>query len=151
VRRLAAVALALALPATTASAGAGVAGVGARVGVVPLGVSLALSTHRAKVGDGVRAQATASNLGPDPLADVALTLRGDPSGLALSGAATQVVPALAPGGSASVTWTVCGVEPGSYVLLVRGTFARPTGEVVAAESSAELLEVLTSQRTTCRG
>jgi len=150
VRRLAAVALVLALPALAGSAGAGTLGVGASVDVVPLTVSLALSTHRAKVGESVRAQATATNLEPDPLADVSLTLRSDPSGLSLGGPATQRVSAIAAGGSASATWTVCGVEPGSYVVLVRGTFTSATGRLVASESSGELLEIVSSQRT-CRG
>jgi hypothetical protein len=134
-RTVAVIALGLALVGTGAGAGAGSL-VRGTVTANPLVVSSSLSADHVDVGGRVTATATIRNLGSQALSGVAATLQLESPGLAVDGDVTRPIPSLAAGGTASVSWQVCGVSPGNYVVVAQAT----AGSLTAA-SPGSLLAV----------
>jgi hypothetical protein len=64
--------------------------------------------------------------------------------VSLKGPATAAVPKLQPGQSATVTWNLCALRPGQYVLL-----ARATAGGVATDSAARVLTIAGQRRKGC--
>ncbi len=123
---------------TATSARASTTGmVGATVVVSPLGVALVVTPGSAAAGKPVRARAEVRNLGAGAIGPVLIELRYEPVGLEVRGTVTQEVRRIAAERSASVTWQLRGVVPGSYVMLARAT----TGPFTT-ESEAVLLTIL---------
>jgi hypothetical protein len=131
--RLAAVVLALALVGGAHAAGGG--SISASVVANPLAVTLAVSPVQVVVGGGATATATVRNLGSLQLTGVEVTLRADP-GLALGGGATRSLGTLAGLASGTVSFPICGLAAGNYLLVASAT----TG-VFTSESAAQLLQV----------
>jgi hypothetical protein len=131
-RILAAVLLALGLVAGAHGAGSG--SVTGSVLVNPLTVSLALSSGSFAVGSPVTATATTHNAGPVPLS-VTVTLTADVN-LAVAGGVTRTIGTLPANGTAQVSWPLCALAPGGYVLL-----ANATSGPFRTESSAQVLNV----------
>jgi hypothetical protein len=102
----------------------------------PLALSLTLSASQASVGDEVTATASATNLGSAPLSGVELELRVDPLGVVVGGGPKRTV-SIAGSSSSTASWPVCGLAPGSYVVLVSGKLGP-----VTVESAAQVLDVL---------
>lgn len=99
----------------------------------PLAVSFSLSTASIAAGAPFSATATVSNLGAAPLANVDVVLQADSS---VAGASTKHLASIAGGGTASATWQLCALAPGSYVLLAKGQSG-----AFASESGAQVLQV----------
>lgn len=118
--------------------------VSGRLLMSPIAITLQLSPSIAKVGQTVKARATITNLGAVTLLNIAVRLRIDPTGIAIGGSAGQAVAALAPGRRATVSWSLCGREPGSYLALVE---ASVDGVVVV--SSARLLQIVLARNASC--
>jgi hypothetical protein len=116
-RILATVLLALGLVAGAHAAGSG--SINGSVLVNPLTVSLALSAGSSAVGSPVSATATARNSGPAPLS-VTVMLTADVN-LAVAGGATRTIGTLAANGTAQVSWSLCALAPGGYVVLANAT------------------------------
>ncbi len=150
---MASLALALAVLSGGASAGEGhaEATVNARVFVNPLNIELTLSASEARVGQLVRARATASNLGPEPIVGAAMTIRSDPEGVRIAGSATRVVAEVGAGDGQMLTWQLCGTRPGSYVLLARASYVNAAGDLVTSESSASVLTISSGDAGKCPG
>jgi subtilase family serine protease len=115
-----------------------------RVASAVISVRLALSSGTARVGDTVKATATVTNSGTGRATDVAVSLRIDSTGLRIRGADTTTIATLQPGRSRSVAWTVCAVQAGTFVLLVRATV-----DGVSVESPGVLLTVSGQRRKGC--
>lgn len=137
---LAALAASLGGDARGASSGA----VGAFVRANPLAVSLSLSDARVPAGSELTAFAAISNLGAESRSNVELTLRLDPTGLAVEGGELRTMPVLPGNTTGTVSWTLCGVSPGAYLVMVRAE-----SDEFAADSPAELLEVGTEVVGAC--
>ena len=143
--RLPALALAAALAITTAgSTSAESASISASVNVLAIRVELSLSAGEARVGDKVRAAATVSNDGPARLSSITVELRSDAAGVRVQGSREAVIARLQPGRSATVTWTICALQPGNYLLLARATI-----NGASADSPARLLSVAGERRRGC--
>jgi hypothetical protein len=115
----------------------------------PLSATLALSRSQIGRGEEFTAAGNVRNDGAVPLAGVEVTIAAD-SGLTLvDGSATHQVGGLPAGATVEVEWTLCGSEPGLYLvtLRARGTLA---GEQLAADSSTRVVEV-TSGGAVCGG
>jgi hypothetical protein len=130
----------LTAPAALASDEASLAG---RVQVSPIVVSLGLSATTALTGQTVKAQATASNVGAATIRPIVIELRVDPAGVQASKGPLQISQ-LKAGKSSTVSWSVCGQVPGSYVVLARATF-----DGVSIDSGAVLLTVAAGGRKAC--
>ena len=147
IRRLAALASGLAIIAPvlpmTGLVDATGAGVDGLVRASPISITFILAAAEAQVGQVTKAEARVTNLGAATLHDVAVELRVDQSGLSIRRALVQVA-SIKPGRSTTVSWQVCGVVAGSYVLLVR---AIESGESV--DSQARLLTVRAGGRRSC--
>jgi hypothetical protein len=130
------------------SAGGG-QGVAARVVTNQLLVELTVTPSQTSTGKTVKARATLTNAGAQPLDDVSATLHFDPSGLVIEGPPTLVVGRLDAQRSTTVTWNVCGDETGQYVLLAQGSGTRPDGLQLITESLATVLAI-TPGRAACR-
>jgi hypothetical protein len=128
--------------APTASA-AGGGTISSHVRASPLLVVLDLSATGTQVGQPVKAQATVSNLSKSLVKKVTVEMRFDPVGLRINKATTEIAQ-IKPGKSTSVSWSVCGQLPGTYVLL-----ARVTLDGVSIDSSARLLTVAAGGKKTC--
>ena len=102
----------------------------------PLAVALSLQPASVPVGSPLNATATVSNLGTGALTNVDVTLQADSS---IAGGSTKRIASLAGGGTATVTWQLCAVTPGSYILLAKGQTAS-----FNAESAGQLLQVASS-------
>jgi hypothetical protein len=129
----------------TCAAGAAYA---ARTGLVtgfvvanPLEVSVRLSESAVAVGDRITLTAGVRNLGHGTLSPVVLTVRFDPSGLAFRDGATREIPMLPRARRAEVSWDVCTLAAGRYVVLVTATGSDSAHRTFVSESSAALLEV----------
>ena len=131
-RILATVLLALGLVAGAHGAGSG--SVTGSVLVNPLTVTLALSSGSFAVGSPVTATATAHNAGPVPLS-VIVTLTADVN-LAAAGGVTRTIGPLPANGTVQVSWPLCALAPGGYVVL-----ANATSGPFHTDSSAQVLNV----------
>ena len=139
-RVLATVVAALAISGAASAAGATVFGT---VTPNPLEISsLIVTPERIDVGGRATATAQVRNLGTDTLNDVAATLAFDPVGLAVDGAATKQIGSLPGGGTTSVSWRLCGVAAGTYVVVAQAATGRFT-----AESSGRLITVEDTEGT----
>lgn len=132
-RVLATVLLALGLVAGARGAGGGV--VSGRVVANPLSVSLAFAASTTAVGSPVSATATVRNAGAAALANVTVALTGDVN-LAVAGGDTRTIATLPASGSAAVSWSVCPLAGGGYVVL-----AKAQAGAFAADSAAQVLNV----------
>lgn len=143
--RLPAIVLAMlvALP-TAGSTNAESASIDASVRVVPLEITLELSTLEARVGDSVRAQATITNAGPSRVSNVIVELRLDLSALSVKGSLTTVISRLQPGHATSVTWNLCPTRATNSLIL-----ARASVEGASVESQARLLTVTGQRKRGC--
>ena len=131
-RILATVLLALGLVAGAHGAGSG--SVTGSVLVNPLTVSLGLSSGSFAVGSPVTATATARNAGPVPLS-VTVTLTADVN-LAVAGGVTRTIGTLPANGTVQVSWPLCALAPGGYVVL-----AYATSGPFRTDSPAQVLNV----------
>jgi hypothetical protein len=139
-----ALAVAAAIACTSRSEGAGFGTVGASVTVSPLLVTLSLSTADGLVGEPILARASVTNAGLAALANAALTLRADPTGLRVGGSNPRPLGELESGRTRSVSWQLCGLQPGSYVVL-----ARATASGFGADSRAATLRLAPAERARC--
>jgi hypothetical protein len=114
-----------------------------RVRVSAIIVAFALSADSANVGQSIRAEARITNIGTATLRGIAIDIRADRVGLAIKSPTAEVL-SLKPGRSTTVTWSICGRNEGSYVLLVRATHAG-----VSIESAARLLSITAGGRKAC--
>jgi hypothetical protein len=128
---------------TAGSVSAESAAINANVQVQAIQVDLGLSASEVQAGDKLRARATVANVGPGAVR-VSVELRFDQRGVSLKGPATAAVPKLQPGQSATVTWNLCALRPGQYVLL-----ARATAGGVATDSAARVLTIAGQRRKGC--
>jgi hypothetical protein len=108
----------------------------------PLLIALDLPAA-AQVGQAVKAQATVSNVSKSPVTKVTVEIRFDPVGLRINKTTTEITQIKA-GKSATVSWSVCGRLPGTYVLLAR---VRLDG--VSIDSSARLLRIVAGGKKPC--
>jgi hypothetical protein len=131
-RFVATVLLALGVVAGAHAAGSG--SINGSVLVNPLTVSLALSSGSSAVGSPVTATATARNSGPAALS-VIVTLAADVN-LAVAGGVTRTIGTLPANGSAQVSWSLCALAPGGYVVL-----ANATSGPFRTDSPAQVLSV----------
>ena len=120
------------------------ASIEATVQVTSIDLQLALSASSARVGDKLRADATVTNLGSSRLASIDIELRVDTAGLGIKGNGKTTVSKLAAGRSATVSWSICALQPGSYVVQARALVAG-----VAVDSQARLLAVTGVRRKGC--
>ena len=120
---------------TSAVDGATAAAVDGRVLISPVAVSLEIAPTNALAGQPVAARAAVSNIGPSTISRVSVRLRVA-SGLVVRGRQPQSIRRLAPGASASVSWSVCGLSPGSYLVFAEATF----GSIVV-DSPARVLTI----------
>ena len=131
-RLVAAVLLALGVVAGAHAAGSG--SITGSVFVNPLTVSLAVSPGSSAVGGSVSATATVRNSGPAPLS-ATVTLTADVN-LAVAGGATRTIGTLPANGTAQVSWSLCALAPGGYVVL-----ANATSGPYRTDSPAQVLNV----------
>jgi len=145
-RRLGAPLLAVLLALVTAGSleAESSASIEATVQVAAIDVQLALSASSARVGDKLRADATVTNLGSSRLATIEVELRVDTAGLGIKGNGKTTVSKLAAGRSATVSWSICALQPGNYVVQARAVVAG-----VAVDSQARLLAVTGVRRKGC--
>jgi hypothetical protein len=148
---VASLALALAALSGGARAGERPASVDAIVFVNPLTVGLALSAREARLGQLVRARATARNVGPEAVANATMTIRSDPAGVRVVGSASRVIPEIGAGDAEKSTWQLCGTQPGSYVLLARASYVNAESDVVTSESAASVLTISVGEGDKCPG
>lgn len=115
----------------------------------PLSATLALSRSQIGRGEEFTAAGTVRNDGAVPLADVEVTIAVDTGLTLVEDTPTRQVGELAAGGSVEVEWTLCGSEPGTYLVALHalGTL---TGEQLTADSSTRVVEV-TSGAAVCGG
>ena len=131
----------LALFAASASLGGEGPDVTARVTANQLLISLTLDPVSGEEDTTASARADVTNAGTQAMSGVSATLRFDSSGLVLPDAVTFAVGKLAPQQSATITWQICGHEPGLYVLLAQAQGSRTDGYELVIESEATLLTV----------
>jgi hypothetical protein len=139
--------LAVLIAATTAaSAAAESASISASVQVAAVVVSaqLTVSSGSIRVGDTAKAVATVSNGGTARAVEVSVTLRVDAAGLGVRGANPAMITQVHPDRSRSVSWTVCALQAGNYLLL-----ARVTVDGVSVDSPAVLLSVTGQRKKAC--
>ncbi|HET7181291.1 MAG TPA: CARDB domain-containing protein [Candidatus Limnocylindrales bacterium] len=115
-----------------------------RVADVVVSVRLAISSTSARVGDTVKATATVVNGGTSRIPTVTVSLRADTTGLRIRGADTIVLTSIAPGRPRTAQWTVCAVQPGTFVLLARVSVGG-----VSVDSPAVLLSVAGQRKKGC--
>lgn len=139
--------LGLALFAASASLGGG-PDVTAQVTANQLLISLSLDPGSGEDDTTVSARADVTNAGSQAMSGVSATLRFDSSGLVLPDAVTFAVGKLAPQESATITWQICGHEPGLYVLLAQAQGSRTDGYELVIESEATVLTV-SARRARC--
>lgn len=141
----AATALALLLVVVVAgSSNAESATVGASVRIASLDVTLTLSALEARVGETVRARAVVDNLGSTSLSDVAVELRVSSEGVRTRGESTVIIPRMKPGHTAIVSWTLCTLQEGNFVV-----FARVTGDGASVDSPARVLSIAGRRHRGC--
>jgi subtilase family serine protease len=130
--------------ATAGSINAESASISASVRVVPLVITLDLSTMEARVGDAVKARATITNAGQTRVSNVTAELHLDASAVNVRGSLVVTIARLQPGHAASVSWTLCPTVTGNFIVL-----ARATVDGASVESEARLLTVAGQRRRGC--
>lgn len=130
--------------ATAGSINAESASINASVRVVPLEISLELSSLDARVGDAVKARATITNAGPTRLSNVTAELHVDTSAVNVRGGLVATISRLQPGRSATISWTLCATATGNFLVL-----ARASVDGASVESEARLLTVEGQRRRGC--
>lgn len=146
-RRAVTVACALAIclvapgPRAIRAEGASITGT---VTVSPLQITLDLSATQASTGTPVRANATVVNVGPVRVIQLVVTLRMNTTGLQVKGDLAQTIARLRSGQSGSITWTICGVLPATYVLMASVSVGGNT-----IDSEAHLLTITPGKKSKC--
>ena len=107
-------------------------------------VTLTVSSGSIRVGDSVKAVARVSNSGTARAPKVLVSLRVDSAGLRVKGADPVVISGLQPAHPKTASWSVCGLQPGNYVLL-----ARVTVDGASIDSAAVLLSVTGQRKKAC--
>jgi subtilase family serine protease len=130
--------------ATAGSTNAESASIEATVRVMPLAISLDLSTSQARVGDSVRARATVTNLGSVRVSNVVIELRVDAAAVSVRGALASTIPRIQPGHAASISWNLCATRTGNVLIL-----ARATVDGASIESPARLLTISGQRNRGC--
>jgi hypothetical protein len=115
--------------------------------VNPLTAIVSVSAVRVEQGQTFQALGLVGNEGDGALSDLGLELRGD--GQLVIDAATRSLPTLAGRSAHQETWSVCGTQPGSYLLLVAAD-AIGAGWAFSVESQVVLVEVTPADRV-CGG
>ncbi|MBI2780295.1 MAG: hypothetical protein HYX55_00675 [Chloroflexi bacterium] len=115
-----------------------------QVASVVVSVSLTVSSGSIRIGDTAKAVATVANVGTARATKVLVSLRVDAAGLRVKGSDPVTITRLQPGRSKSVTWSVCGLQPGTYVLL-----ARAIVDGGSVDSPAVLVSVIGQRKKTC--
>lgn len=128
--------------ATTAESASITASV--QVASVVISVQLLLSAGTARVGDTVKATALVANLGTARASKVLVSLRVDSAGIRVKGTDPVTISGLQPGHPKSVTWSVCALQAGNYLLL-----ARVTVDGASVDSPAVLLSVTGQRKKAC--
>jgi hypothetical protein len=132
-RILASVLLALGVVAGAHAAGSG--SITGNVLVNPLTVSLTLSSPSTVVGSSVSATARVVNGGGASVANVSVVLAADVQ-LAVAGGDTRTIATVPGNGSSQVSWSLCALAPGGYVVV-----ARATAGSYRADGAAQVLTV----------
>lgn len=130
--------------ATAGSTNAESASIEATVRVMPLAISLDLSTSQARVGDSVRARAIVTNLGSARVSNVVVELRVDASAVSVRGGLASTVPRIQAGHAASISWNLCAIRTGNVLILARATL-----DGVSIESPARLLTISGQRNRGC--
>ena len=130
--------------ATAGSTNAESASIAASVRVVPLEITLELSSMTAKVGDTVKARATITNAGPTRISNVTAELRVDASAVTVRGSLVVTIARLQPGHATTVSWTLCPTAAGNVLILARAAM-----DGTSVESDARLLTVAGVRRRGC--
>jgi hypothetical protein len=125
-----------ALTLVGAARAAGGGSISGTVVATPLALAISLSSTSVPSGSQFSATASVSNLGTSSLSNVDVTLQADSN---IAGASTKRLASIAGGSTVSVTWQLCSLAPGSYVLLTKGQSGS-----FSAESSAQLLQITSS-------
>jgi subtilase family serine protease len=120
------------------------ASISASVRVVPLEITLDLSTTDARVGDAVKARATITNAGPTRLSNVTAELHVDASAVSVRGSLVTTISRLQPGRAVTVSWTLCPTMTGNVLVL-----ARASVDGASVDSDARLLTVTGQRRGGC--
>jgi hypothetical protein len=107
----------------------------------PLSVTIDVPEGPKRRGRTFRIGADVANAGGTVLDDVVVTLVRDP-GIRLDPKPSQTIPRIRSGESRRVVWSACSNKPGDYIVLARAA----AGQLVA-ESPAELVQILPSNRT----
>jgi hypothetical protein len=115
-----------------------------QVASVVVSVSLTVSSGSIRVGDSVKAVATVLNSGTARASSVLVSLRVDAAGLRVKGTNPVTINGLQPGHPKAASWSVCGLQPGNYVLL-----ARVTVDGASVDSPAVLLSVSGQRKKAC--
>jgi uncharacterized repeat protein (TIGR01451 family) len=137
--------VAVVLAVTTAGAtSAESASIAASVRVVPLEITLELSTMNARIGDAIKARVTIRNAGPTRVSNVTAELRVDASAVKVRGSLIATIARLQPGHATTVSWTLCPAAVGNILILARATLGG-----TSVESAARLLTVTGSGRRGC--
>lgn len=140
-RRAAFACLAIAV-VTAGAAQAGDSGsITGRVLANPLSVTIDVPADPKRRGRTFRIGADVANAGAAVLDNVVVTLVRDP-GIRLDPKPSQTISRIPARESRRVVWSACSNKPGDYVVLARAA----TGQFVA-ESAAELVQILPSNRT----
>jgi hypothetical protein len=118
--------------------------VSATVLVNPLEIELTLTSRSVRTGQRVRASATVSNLGTNPLDEVVVRLHASGT-LVIIDQEEQDVGTVEAGSQVRLTWWVCSNEPVSQLLLVSAD-AILDANPLRAESEAHVLTVTSGGR-----
>jgi hypothetical protein len=119
--------------------GAGSGGVGAKVYVDPLSASINVIRMSLKTGQNGKVSASVTNRGSAPVGSVQLSIVA-PAGLTVTPGAL-VLATLAGGATRSSSWTVCGSQAGSFVILARASAVDAAGRSLLAESRGAVITV----------
>lgn len=141
-------AAATAMPQSAVAAGASLV----QTGVVPnpLVVDLVIRPSAIATGRLAVARATVSNLGVADLAVVTVQLRVDEENLRPIGETIVTVGTLPGGRSSRVNWRLCGVTPGSHVVVAQAEADSTTLPLsYAAESEGRVVTVSASSSRAC--
>jgi len=106
-----------------------------RVLMSPITLTLEVTPASLAVGQVAAATVSLVNLGPVAISRIAVRLR-NATGLAVRGRQPQWIRLLAVGGSGSLSWSLCGRAPGSYLV-----FAEATLGAIVVDSPARLVTV----------
>jgi hypothetical protein len=133
----------MSLLSVPAAAGADAGVIAGRVRASPLVVTLELSSASAITGRSAQASATVTNIAGATIRSIVVALRADSTDVRI-GKGSIAISQLKGGKSATVSWTVCGRTPGTYVLL-----ARVTADTWSVDSDARILTILPGGKKAC--